>query len=453
MTSAALVVTVLSSFIWVAAMAHRRLNVVRRFTPEFWWSWSAVVSSGLGALFSIGVFSGGSLTASAVRTGPLIITGLVLVASSAASRSAAVSWAGGMVAAYFAVLLAFGLGGEPIGSAVLSLAVFLPVIISRRDGYDHEQIRQGLRAGCIITVLAIAAIAMAQPGGFFGPCRYDKCSLWGISIGTAGDGNALGIFYAVAGAISFMIVKGVARTCLVAVSSLALVELTSSRTALYSWAVGALIVAAHHLCTRLRSNTPQAAVVIALGAVCVVLPLLPWRGDEFTYRATLWLSARNLITESPLFGYGSAYWVRLGGESGVSSNYSTHNLTLEVLMSGGLLGLLLFTGGLVAAVLSNQRREGRLWTLSFIAILLSTSMTEVTSAPGRPYLIPGLAVLAFLAVGPSRGASSPSAHPLEPSSSASAVRALVNTDPTVESAGVGVQPDVLLDGSRRSSGP
>ncbi|TKV57354.1 O-antigen ligase family protein [Nakamurella flava] len=397
-TTMPLVVTILSSVFWVAALLVRRPLRTRRPTIEFWWAWTAMVTAGVVALFSIGVLSGTATLATAVRMIPLIVVGVIMVLQTLAARTLSINWAGGLIGAYFVLLLAFAFGGESVAQACLSLAVFLPAILGRRTGYDLRQIRNGLRLGTLTAIIAIAMIGIAQSSDFFGPCRTDKCSVWGLSIGTAGDGNALGIFYAIAAALCLLIIDGRWKFLVISTASLALVDLTSSRTALYSWIIGIVVAIVDRWCRRTNSNLMQAVTAIALGATCVILPLLAYRGDEFTYRATLWLSARGLAAESPLVGYGSSFWVRLGGEDGISANYSTHNLMMESLVASGAIGCLLLAGALTTAVLSAQDDSARRWSLGVVCVLLSGSLTEVISAPGRPYLFPALAVLALLAV-------------------------------------------------------
>jgi O-antigen ligase len=109
----------------------------------------------------------------------------------------------------------------------------------------------------------------------------------------------------------------------------------------------------------------------------------------------LWIRAQEIILENPLLGVGSTFWVRQPQTTALLANYSTHNLALEVVLSTGVLGAL----ALVGAVVMCARRastDARIIGLGFAVVWLAGGITEVTSAPGRLYLIPALLPLVFV---------------------------------------------------------
>jgi O-antigen ligase len=147
---------------------------------------------------------------------------------------------------------------------------------------------------------------------------------------------------------------------------------------------------------RVQVRTRLMAALTVVTAVLVgVVAFTTWQPDAFTYRGVLWLKAQELILQNPLLGVGSTYWVRQPLTTALAANYSAHNLALEVLVSTGLVGAL----ALVGAVILCARRtapEARIIALGMAVVWLAAGITEVTSAPGRLYLVPALLPLVFV---------------------------------------------------------
>jgi hypothetical protein len=254
--------------------------------------------------------------------------------------------------------------------------------------------------GLVHSLKAIALmIALYGVGGsIVGACRLDKCSLWGQQLGELGSGNALGVAIAILAFPAILTARKRGWSLLVVVASGLLVDLCSSRSALIMWSLAVVAALLIRMTTRMRVQVRtrlMAALTVVTAVLVGVVAFTTWQPDAFTYRGVLWLKAQELILQNPLLGVGSTYWVRQPLTTALAANYSAHNLALEVLVSTGLVGAL----ALVGAVILCARRtapEARIIALGMAVVWLAAGITEVTSAPGRLYLVPALLPLVFV---------------------------------------------------------
>ncbi|WP_242864319.1 O-antigen ligase family protein [Microbacterium testaceum] len=306
-----------------------------------------------------------------------------------------VSLSGGLLIFVFGILAIHYLA-TPSTISFLSFLIFLPAIFSPAGGYDFEALVHGCRSGIVAGLVLICAAALLAPATLFGPCRLDKCSLWGQALGPYGTGNALGMVVALAGAVSLIAVATWPSFVMIAVSSIIIVDMTSGRSALYSWFFCALIAAAFQISRRVGRRVYVSLAAMSVAAVAIGFTFLNWSDTDFTERGSLWAYARQVIEENPWFGYGSSFWVRDDGLTGVPLNYSTHNWFLEMLVSVGVVGVVALLAAMVSSSVSRFGFSTGVYATALTGFVFAMSVTEVFSAPGRTYLMTGLAVLAFV---------------------------------------------------------
>jgi hypothetical protein len=300
----------------------------------------------------------------------------------------------------FVPMAAFAIS-ERLTMPLMSLALLLPAILVPRSGYALDTLYTGLRDAVRLMLLILLGFIAIFPNVIIGPCRSDKCSVWGQALGPLGAGNAFGVYVAFICGISVLLAKNAQSTVLVVLASGVLVDATSSRSALLSW--GLTVTAA--LVWRLVRSQKQIPLLTGLSistlALIAFFALYSWRPQDFTGRANLWIVAKESFLGQPLFGLGPSFWVRQDRTSYVDSNYATHNLLLEVLVSVGLFGAIAMFASVVCLI-GGSDKSLRGVTLVLTTAWLAGSVLEVSAAPGRMYLLPGVLVLLYV-LGQSNG--------------------------------------------------
>lgn len=386
--------------LWLVGLRICRVRDANHRVLDYWWALAAFFSGGLSnfAPLLLPTLSADQVTA--FRTAPLMILGLALVSRTLLSRDAFIPPAG------FALLVCFGImfTGEGIAMPLASFATFLPAVIVPAAGYNFNALRAGAASGISLFLVLLAGIVILQPQKLLVGCEAAyKCSYWGVKIGSGATGNGLGIYLAAASAVTFLGASTLMKFCLPAIGSLICVELTGSRSGMVAWVVAVGIWIAYVFSRQLRHRSP---VLLAASTVCasvIAVPFLEWSPSDLTFRPILWWQAAKLFGQSPLFGYGASYWVRdnsgfrTGSDFALTTNYSTHNIFMEMLISTGALGSLAFA----LAVIFTASRSGYDFELStqviyLIGIIFGLSLAEVAAAPGRLYLFPGILIYVLL---------------------------------------------------------
>jgi hypothetical protein len=297
---------------------------------------------------------------------------------------------------FFGVALMFVVAGQQPLMPLLSLLIYLPAIVVPKSGYSFEALRAGLGGAVMAFLAVLLALVIVFPSALIGVCRFDKCSLWGESLGASGTGNAVGMFVAAVAAITLLSSKSATTSILTIAGSFLLTDLTSSRSALIGWCIGVGVVIAYKVSRASRSAVYVRVVAVLVCGTVAVFPFLGWAGDAFTGRAYLWNYARTLFADSPVYGFGSSFWVGSGGATDLSRNYSTHNFFMEILVAGGAVGAVCLGVAMFAAARGGRVFAVSIYATATIAIVVGVSITEVVSAPGRTYLVPGLLVMVLM---------------------------------------------------------
>ncbi|MFF1881324.1 O-antigen ligase family protein [Pseudarthrobacter sp. NPDC058196] len=358
---------------------------------EYWLVHVLFSLSGIGLI--LGLIDSSNPAISVLRFSIPVGMGVVLTVINIA-RGAVVPAAGWFLLLAFVPMTAFALDDRLL-MPFMSLAILLPVIFLPRDGYDLRHIQAGMRDSLRTVLFVLILSVIALPGTVIGQCRGDKCSLWGSALGPLGTGNPLGVFLAFVSIFPVLLGKKLSTVLISVLASGVLVDSTSSRSGMLSWAIS-IGCALLWRCTGGNfRHLLVSASALGVVALTTVMAIYPWRPEEFTGRANLWLVAREKFLESPVFGLGPSYWVRQERTSYVDSNYATHNLLLEILVSGGVFGAVVLVLSVLLLVRSADRNI-RAAVLVCLTAWVASSVLEVTAAPGRFYLIPGILVLVFI---------------------------------------------------------
>lgn len=382
------------SALWILGLRLSAIGTqVHWRAGEYWWGIAAFTFGGIGTLASFQFLGWSADEVTAIRLVPLAAVGCGMVLHSM-NGGLRLPGSGYFLLVLFAVLLVFGISRQDFLMTAASFFTLLPCLLVPSGGYSLQALRAGTLGGMGIFLGLLIVLAVTSPADMIGQCRSDKCSIWGESLGTVGTGNALGLFVALMGPITAIFANRLKPGVLITVGSYLLVDLTSSRSALTAWGIGMAVVMVFVLCRKARWRWPIGLTAVLVSGAVIVIPLWPWREGTFTGRSELWQSALVLFQQSPLFGFGSSYWVGQSATSSISANYATHNLLTEMLVSGGLVGAVCLGLALLLATRANGSKAISTYVLAFMAIWLSTSLTEVVSAPGRLYLVPG--ILAFI---------------------------------------------------------
>lgn len=389
-----------SAYLALLASCALILLASRRAVPgssrcglAYWWVLFGFGYAGVIEVVHLDFPLGTGNVAAFVEFGPAIVVGSLLFVSSVLR--------GGYLGVAGLALIAFGL--LSMGFVVTRDADYMPIVaffailpaVSTRSDIDLTTLRRGFVDSMTLIAVALIVLAVRAPDAVLGPCRLDKCSLWGEQLGQMGDANAIGMAAAATGVIAAACLerRWLALPYLTGVAGI--VDLASSRSALLPLAFGgAGVLATRFLRGRIVSLITVALALSIIG-VQVYVASSTWNFDAFTGRGVLWDRAQILIGQSPLWGYGPSFWVRQDATSAIVANYSSHNLILELLVSTGALGLALVFLAVASAL---RRRTGDDRGILSVALLawLASGVTEVMAAPGRLYLFPALFPAVFI---------------------------------------------------------
>ncbi len=392
MTLTSLVV-IIAAVAWIGLRTTAGPTRLHWRSQEYWLALAMFGFSGVGMILGIAGQSDNPAVLG-LRFGPLVAIAIVVTIGNLA-KGAVIRPAGLLLAAFFLLTFAFSVTENQLLMPLTSLCVLLPAIIIPSRGYSSEALHAGLRDSIRVALVFLAILTLATPGQIIGICRSDKCSLWGLALGPLGTGNAFGMYLALAAGVAVVLARNRLTVLATVAASGLLVDASSGRAAMLSWSFAVAAAGIWRLTRSSRGKRLLSWFCAASASSVLIVGLGSWRPDDFTGRANLWIVARELFSSSPIFGYGPSFWVRQDRTSYVDSNYATHNLLWELLISAGFLGLVLIVLSL-AMLLKNADSKMRGVTLVFTSSWLASCILEVTAAPGRLYLIPGALLLIYV---------------------------------------------------------
>jgi len=171
---------------------------------------------------------------------------------------------------------------------------------------------------------------------------------------------------------------------------LAAMVYTGSRGGIIAFLAGVVIYALPYRGSKRKMTAILGVTIAVVGVVSVVVKdktILSrfessYRTGDVTGRDKLIAASREMISEKPLLGWGAVEWTyELGAREGKGYKYrSAHNLVLDLLMEGGLLGAIPCLIGLglcvQAAWIARVRNLGLL-PLAWLITMIIANMSGV----------------------------------------------------------------------------
>lgn len=235
-------------------------------------------------------------------------------------------------------------------------------------------------------ILAVLQPSVGLVGGNT-KALYGSTPLVGTILGGPySQGNVLGIVLALGFPFIALIEGKAARRSAFAVVLAALVW-SASRTSLS--AVAAVILMSFVILRRTHAGKPSSLVrtvapLVTTAAVCAYLPFASSDPTRFTARGQIWAYSLDYWPGHALIGFGShAYEKILGLSHGLGGQYTHgHNLLVNTLVTGGMLGVALLVGLLlVAASAARQHQDsGFSAPLLFLISMLTLGWFEASFA-------------------------------------------------------------------------
>lgn len=349
-----------------------------------------------------------ALESDGVRTvvffAPVLMLSVVLVA-----RAGLTSRRLGASAAVLSAMVAVAtLSAALIGQSWAQGAAALLVLLG--CGAAGRTVLPQLSDGILVSVVSLCALLGAY--GLLLPqvavrtdCQdnYSKCELLGgfVSVGQGSGSNAFAITLAMLGAFAVVRMRAwpaAALTVAIGASALA----SGARLAAACAVAGGCIA----LIAKMPRRGGVCALVFAIGSALgsLAFAVIPFVPSAFTDRGTLWMRARRLVAESPLFGHGLSFWVRdATTQPRPSGSYSPHNMWLDIAVAGGVAAVVCVAGAL-ALGLYLVRGEARTAALTFAAVIFIVGCVESTFMPFRLNPVPAgmIALVAYLSAAQDR---------------------------------------------------
>ena len=223
-----------------------------------------------------------------------------------------------------------------------------------------------------VVIISVSLFILSFYIPIFENCRQDKCLIFPQVFSVSVGGNGLGMdLFPILAAVLFLSRRTLLSNVLCITSSTLLILSSSSRTGIFAYGFSIFLFAFRHIIFRYRFEH----VLFYSTVAYTTYPLWGNFSEKaFTERGYLWKFARESISDAGLIGYGPSYWTRLGSSLGFPTNYGTHNMWLDVIISLGYLGLLAFLGIWLRL---KKLAEGSNLIL-VITSLMFTGMTEST---------------------------------------------------------------------------
>lgn len=296
----------------------------------------------------------------------------------------------GLIFFLLAILATIGLFSDSWSFPLLMTLGYSPLLIFSKKQLHFSHLKIAVLAGTSFVSFSLISLAILIPSQLFGSCRFDKCSVWGGSIGNLSSGNGFGIVLSAIGILGVLFVTSFPSKVIVALSSGLLIEAGVGRTSLIAHigTISLLIIINILGKSRLRKNL----ILVTTLAASFAFALFPFEPQDLTFRGELWIYAKENIGDALLFGHGSSEWVRSANSSGIVLNYSTHNIWLESLYVSGVFGLLVLLATLVSSPKLWGPRVNQPLVGMFLWIILS-GLTEVPAYFARTYLVPGFLLI------------------------------------------------------------
>ena len=291
-----------------------------------------------------------------------------------------------LVPALIAIIYGF-LDNQTYLYPIAWIALALPYLFVSSKKIDRLTIRS-IYSLSVQGIIALAlGIAYIQPEKSFTSCRADKCNILGIVFAPEGSQSnvislTLGLLVALVDFKKsyFWILTN--SLCLISIA-----EFTGGRSGTFA-GMACLISVLIFKITGGRTSGTYKVFLSSLFAFSLIPVLFTFNPASFTGRGSLWIIAKQYISESIFFGYGASFWLRLPATNEIRANYSPHNIWLEIVVSTGLFGLVSLC---VAIFISLVRCDVNIrpFALSLISGFFVAGFSEAIVIPYRLIITPG----------------------------------------------------------------
>jgi len=229
-----------------------------------------------------------------------------------------------------------------------------------------------------------------------GPCRVDKCTIFGVVLTPFGEqSNLTGIIYALIFPYLALFFKS-KQFLWATIFFLINANICGGRTGLFA-IVG---LAGVRILVRRKSSSERKSFFSLLSLGIFLVSFIPviknYSNESFTGRGLLWSISREQIRSHFLFGSGPSFWVRLPEKTSLPAFYSSHNLWLELGVSTGMIATVCVAIALVSKCWKGIRSNQKILLYAIYSFLLCGTF-EAPIMPYRTVQAPGF-YLFFLLV-------------------------------------------------------
>jgi O-antigen ligase len=247
-------------------------------------------------------------------------------------------------------------------------------------------IRKLVLLGYLAAVLALISLLMGiflKAKGLYHASSGDLVPLdkqilpWGVLVGPLTSENNLGQVLVLGLPLIGLARNRTLRWVVIAMTAYTIVW-TASRSSIAALAVGGIIAAALQVPWRSARPVLAAILLLAAGLVMVAIPVSTSDGKDFSNRGYIWIASLRAWSEHRVFGLGSQWYSSLAKyEEGLGgAAFHGHNTFVQMVVMGGIVGLILVAAMAVVSLGSAVRWVGR--GVNVPAVLLGTFFVSAT---------------------------------------------------------------------------
>jgi len=325
----------------------------------------------------------------AVRFLPAILFGLayILIEKPSVLRKSAIFFVvPGIISLVFGIL-----NNQTVLYPIAWIGIALPFLFETKVR-PQSHLFSAVYSRCVVGVsVAVLLVTLLNPVDAISRCRSDKCNVLGFVFSPeGGQSNVLSLTFGLIIAtldISRSYTWILANSCCL----IALANFSGGRSG--TWAGLACFISISIFKLVKRHFKYIYSIFLFLTFLFSLAPvIIQFNALSFTGRPILWDAAKNFISQSPYFGHGASFWIRLQATNELQANYSPHNVWLELLVSVGVVGTLVT---ILAAISSLKTIDGKLLPVAFSLLigLLVSGFSESMIMPYRLIITPGFWLL------------------------------------------------------------
>ena len=321
-----------------------------------------------------------------VLWGPAVVLGLVIAFTTkiSAAKPEFILYLAPTFVALFNGLFTSQTSAYPILFLLLTMPFFFYYSVQDSIG----QIKNIVLVSTIAILGFHSLSLLLQREPTFGPCRVDKCTLFGVVLTPFGEqSNLTSIIYALIFPYLAFFFKG-KQLLWATICFLINASISGGRTGLYA----ITCLAGVRILTHRKSASESKGFFLSLSLGIFLVSFIPvfktYSNESFTGRGLLWNISREQIRSHFLFGSGPSFWVRLPEITSLPAFYSSHNLWLELGVSTGMVATGCFAIALMSKCWSGIRNNQKVLLYTIYSFLLCGTF-EAPIMPYRTVQAPG----------------------------------------------------------------